>query len=229
LYWGLGEYALASEDFTRYLETDPSSVVDLYLRGNSRVHLGDTQGALSDFNQVIAYGQNSSQEYERSTLYDAYRDRGKLYAGMNNCQQAIEDFSQALQNDPTDPTLYQYRGWCYRATGDTDKAIDDFTRAIEMIESGNASSYTSLDISRTYTRRGVLFYEAASYAKAIADLDRAIETLPDYDTPYLYRGLSYWELGDRDRAAQDFRQVLAVSSDEDTRQRALDALNQVAP
>jgi tetratricopeptide (TPR) repeat protein len=60
--------------------------------------------------------------------------------------------------------------------------------------------------------------------RAIADYTSSIERNSQYSDAYYNRGLTWLTKGDRQRAAEDFRQALAINPQDE---RALRALNQL--
>src|SRR5262249_27872587 len=63
-------------------------------------------------------------------LAAAYVNRGDAYSKTNECDKAIEDFSQALVLGPKDANAHLGRGSAYYFQNEYDKAIADYTQAI---------------------------------------------------------------------------------------------------
>jgi len=62
----------------------------------------------------------------------AYFFRGKTYIWEENPQQAMRDFSKAIELDPRNPETYKFRGLVFNIIGNYEMAIQDYDRAIEM-------------------------------------------------------------------------------------------------
>ncbi|MDR2006124.1 MAG: tetratricopeptide repeat protein [Acidaminococcales bacterium] len=58
-----------------------------------------------------------------------YIDRGIVYHKQKMYDEAIADFSKAIELAPENTTTYYNRSASYRAKGMTDKSIEDFTKA----------------------------------------------------------------------------------------------------
>jgi Flp pilus assembly protein TadD len=61
-----------------------------------------------------------------------YNNRGIAYAEKGQYDQAISDFSKAIEINPRYGKAYNNRGIVYRLTGRYDQAISDFNKAIEI-------------------------------------------------------------------------------------------------
>jgi len=59
-------------------------------------------------------------------------NRGLICKDMENYDQAIADFTRAIELNPGYPGIYNNRGGVYAKKGQYDKSIADFTRAIEL-------------------------------------------------------------------------------------------------
>ena len=65
-------------------------------------------------------------------MYQAYIGRGVAYANLGNYLQAIEDFTQAINLNPTFVLSYYHRGNCYEKIGENKKAQADFKKVAEL-------------------------------------------------------------------------------------------------
>jgi tetratricopeptide (TPR) repeat protein len=71
------------------------------------------------------------------------------------------------------------------------------------------------------TGRGLTFIDPqGNHEAAVLQFNEAITECPDYAEAYFYRGQSYVVLGRYDKAIEDFKKVLALSSDPDTDSQA---------
>jgi len=65
----------------------------------------------------------------------AYFFRGRRYMAEDNYQQAIRDFSKAIELDPQNYEPYKFRGLMFNIIGNYEMAIKDYDRAIAMNQS----------------------------------------------------------------------------------------------
>ncbi len=98
-----------------------------------------------------------------------------------NYDEAINEYTKAIEISPNSATAYSWRGFCYYNKTQYDFAIDDFTSAINLKD-------TSLD--QDYNLRGLSYSAKGDYYSAISDFTKAIEINPN---PLIYnnRGLAY--------------------------------------
>jgi tetratricopeptide (TPR) repeat protein len=68
----------------------------------------------------------------RQTLAIAYHRRGTAYASKKQYDQAIADYTKALEIDPKYISAYNDRGLAYMSKGNYERAIADVTRAVEL-------------------------------------------------------------------------------------------------
>ena len=158
------DFEKAVEDLTRAIELDPDFILSYTERGFNRIRTGDYDGAISDYNWAIAHDDlnkvrvycNLGDAYRRKgdfdtavkkcnkaialvpVFYYSYKIRGCIYYDRKEYEQAIEDFTKAINSldDALEdkPVVYNLRGKCYRAIGEADLANTDFTKAQELRE-----------------------------------------------------------------------------------------------
>ncbi len=129
---------------------------------------------------------------------DAYHYRGSAYKDKGDYDQAIADYSRAIELDPKFTNLYVDRADAYMVKGDYDRVIADASRLIEL-----------KDLTRGYTRRGDAYRYKGDYDSAIADYSRAIELKWSAEGR---RGLAYYLKGDYTRAIADLNEAVRRKS-----------------
>jgi tetratricopeptide (TPR) repeat protein len=72
--------------------------------------------------------------------YEQYVSAGDQYMSSHQANEAIEQYSKALETDPEPASIYYKRGMAYRSLGMLDEALQDFNRTIE-IEPDDAYAY----------------------------------------------------------------------------------------
>jgi tetratricopeptide (TPR) repeat protein len=92
---------------------------------------------------------------------DAYINRAMV---TPNPKEAIADYTQALQNDPSRAVIYNNRGLLYYNQGEIDKAKGDYDEGIRR-----NPSYSNLYFNRMLLH----FYRTKDYRTALADLKTA--------------------------------------------------------
>ena len=117
------------------------------------------------------------------------------YYGLGNYQEAVDDFSKAIELDPKNGKAYYNRAIVYGALGRNKDAIEDGTRAIEL----NPKD------ANAYINRGIDYIGIGNYGKAVADLNKAIELNAQDAAAYYARGYAHQKLSTFERALPDFR------------------------
>jgi tetratricopeptide (TPR) repeat protein len=130
----------------------------------------------------------------------ARNSRGQYYYENKQYDQALEDFSRAVEIDPKYAKAWYNRANVFDETGVFDRAIDDFTRAIEI-----EPHYTM-----AYNNRGLTYRHKGDYEKAIADFTTALDLDPNYAKAYNNRGMVLAQVGEHPRAIDDFTRAVRI-------------------
>lgn len=72
----------------------------------------------------------------------AWLARGSVYLKMGNTENAIRDFSKAIEINPNHPKAYHLRGLAREMAGENDRALMDFGKAIEIDPEYGAAYYS---------------------------------------------------------------------------------------
>jgi tetratricopeptide (TPR) repeat protein len=130
-----------------------------------------------------------AQPEKKTSAVDLY-NRGVDKLNSGNYQDAIADFSQALQIDPNDSDTYYNRGYAHHSLGNYEKAIADYSEAIRL----------NPQFAQAFSNRGYTYFVLKNYQQAINDATKAIELNRDSDNAYVSRGNAHDELGNSNRA-----------------------------
>jgi lipoprotein NlpI len=164
-----------------------------------------------------------------------YYDRGNGYRDLKQWEEAIADYSKAIEIDPKYTHAYNNRAFAYAAINDADHAAADASKAIEL-DPKHAFAYQirgfaeesqgkwdaaiadfakliSLADSKehaafAYYNRGLVEYSGkGDLDRAIADFDEAIKRNPKQSDAFVYRGMMWRLKGDMKRAIADHTQA----------------------
>ena len=194
--------------------------------GNTKYHLGDYKGAITDYDSAIrlktdlatAYNNRGvakgelAQYFSAIADYDsairlkpddaeAYNSRGFAKANLGQHSAAIADFDSAIRLNPDHAKAYYNRGTAKVKLGQHSAAIADFDSAIRL----------KTDDAEAYNNRGIAKDNLAQYSAAIADYDTAIRLRPDDAKAYYNRGTAKAQLNRISEAKQDFRTALRLA------------------
>jgi tetratricopeptide (TPR) repeat protein len=97
----------------------------------------------------------------------AYNNRGVAYLSIGEFDNALQDFTWSIENDPNWGTFYENRGEIYLRRREWAKAEADFTAATHL---------SPLDArTRAFALRGQLRMLQGQYQAALADYDAALK------------------------------------------------------
>ncbi len=132
-----------------------------------------------------------------------YLERGNTHAQSGNLEQAIADYSRAIELAPDFVDAYNNRGFAYARAGNLEKAFADYGQAIEL----------NPGYALVYLNRGSAYAESGDLERAIADYDRAIELDPGYALAHFNRGLVHAKTGSLEQAIQDYDRAIELEPD----------------
>ncbi len=196
-FYQLRNFPQALNDFTQVINLEPSSSLafsSLFYRGNIRMSLGDSQGAVRDYNNAIEVDSTDAR---------AFVQRGQAENALGRSGNALKSYSQAIRLDPNLAAAYLNRCLTKSNLNDQPGAITDCTEATGI----NPTLITA------YQNRGLAYHRAGNYRNAIADLNVAIKLDGEDATSYYQRGLIRLDLQDREGAIGDFNTAIQFKSD----------------
>jgi hypothetical protein len=124
-------------------------------------------------------------------------NRGMQALGRADYTEAIEDFTQTINLNPSETNAYVNRGNAYYGLGEYNKALADYNQAINL----------GSNLAIVYYDRGCAYAKLDYHSKAIPDFNQAIRRYPNFISAYIKRGRSYAELGDYKSATRDARKA----------------------
>ena len=103
------------------------------------------------------------------TFSTPYYNRGLIHGDRDELEQALADFSRAIELDPDYADAYFERGRVYGRMDKDDAAISDYGQTIKL----------DPDYAAAYAKRGVIYKYRGEYDLALADFDRVVKLTPD--------------------------------------------------
>lgn len=119
---------------------------------------------------------------------------------LSNFDQAIVDYTKAIDINPNLAKAYDNRGVAYAKEGSFSRAITDFTMAI---------ANNSKD-AEAYNNRGSAYASQGHLSRAVFDYTKAIENNAFYVKAYDNRERAYYKLKEYDKAWADVHTVEAI-------------------
>lgn len=159
----------------------------------------EMQKALQEMNAAEQKEEKQREKEELLTAQDYFR-RGFRASSEGHTQEAVKEYSKAIELDPSFASAYHNRGILYNNLGEQQKALDDYNKAIEL-----DSSY-----AHAYNGRGNVYSDLGEQQKALEDYNKAIELDLNYKFAYRNRGLLYSKLGNHDAAVKDYTRAIQL-------------------
>ena len=160
---------------------------DYYRPGDIREYLAELSGDRTAVDMFYGICFNYAQA--------AYNDIAQ------NWDQAIVEFTEAIQQDKNNALAYGERGYAYAEKGNMTRALADFNQAIRLDPAS----------ARPYFDRAWLYGIKGDHDKVIADFTTAIRLDPGNAFSYFARGLTYHDYKkDYDKAIADYTEAIRL-------------------
>ncbi|MGE3991293.1 tetratricopeptide repeat protein [Pseudorhodoplanes sp.] len=137
--------------------------------------------------EIIQRGARESVTIRAS----AYNLRGNAHFSQGRGDEAIADYTKAIELAPKNPAHFSRRANAFFEKGDNERAIADYTSAIKF---GSRQGY--------FMRRGQAYAKQEKLDLAAADFTQAIKMSP-WSLPYALRAEIEFRRGDVDAAIRD--------------------------
>ena len=190
-----GDFAQAVELYGKVLELEPQNAIAYNQRGNAYRQMEQYALCINDYTQAIQYAASPA---ERATYY---ANRGAAYALQGDIQRALDDFGQAIAQNPDFARAYESRAALYAQLGNYAQAIADYTTFLNL----------KPDTPTGFVQRAQAYANAGDLQAAIRDYTQAIALQP-MASAYFNRGELYRKLGDPADALADYAQALQLDS-----------------
>jgi len=133
---------------------------------------------------------------------DDYYDRGVAYEQLEQLDQAVADYTEALRLEPTHAQALNNRAVVLAQLGRVGEALNDLSHAIEV----------NPQDALAWGNRGLARHESGSFAEAIADYTQALKLSTAEPRLYFQRGNVYVDAEQPEPAVADFSAALKLDS-----------------
>ena len=243
--WSLMEaenFKEAIEYFTKSIDETPMGATYVN-RGICKGELGDTTGAINDFEEAIeidpknkyfAYNATinigfynfeqgnysvAKEYYDKAIIinkknYIAYDYKGDVFSNEDNYEKSIEEYSKAIKAENKAYNIYIKRADIYFDNENKDAATKDYNKALELCNKYIKKYGSDAEI---YYYRGLAKYGVDNLKGAIQDFTRSISKDKEYANAYFDRGYAYLDLEKTEEACADFKKAkeLGIDTDEE--------------
>jgi tetratricopeptide (TPR) repeat protein len=133
-------------------------------------------------------------------LTTVYFNRANAHSDLNDFDQAIQDYDEAIRLDPFGSDLYLNRGLAYANKANYRQAVLDFDEAIHLYP----------NFALAYQNRCIAMTLLGRLEEALGDCNESLRLQPDNPRVFDSRALTYWLLGRHDEARQDLEDARAL-------------------
>ncbi|MBN1918771.1 MAG: tetratricopeptide repeat protein [Verrucomicrobia bacterium] len=196
LLHSLGKTSEAERDLKRALEIGPE---DLYIRARRAEYLvraREYEKAVEEHTAVIQLDPDNGA---------AYADRAYALASLGQREKALSDCAKGLELSPDNATMLVIVGCTFGQLGEDKEAVEYFSRAIEI----------DPECFRAHHWRGCALLQGSDSvlrrARAIRDLNKAIELNPASSDSCVVRGNYYATHGKPEKALEDLNRAIELS------------------
>ena len=215
------DHEKALDDYRQALVLDKSDFTLYRMIGITHEISGNKSAACKNFKTALDAGDKGSIDLYKENCNN-YTSKPEIRKSTNKSlamvawargvenerqgkdQDAINDFTRAIELDPKNKFAYNSRALTKAKGGDYQGAIDDYTKGIE-VDPGDPLMYRN---------RGVNKARLKDYAGAILDYNRVIEITPEDPFAYYLRGVATGSLGDIDAACLDLETAIKLGNED---------------
>ncbi|PZM80377.1 MAG: hypothetical protein DKT66_14030 [Candidatus Melainabacteria bacterium] len=125
---------------------------------------------------------------------------GSFQRAEKYLDKTLTQWSNEIEKNPDDPSLYLHRGELHAMRDERTNAIDDFTEALKL----------KPNFLQAYASRCFEYMILAQYDKALVDANRLIALAPDSAEGYAKRGMVYESSEMFGEAVADYQRAIAL-------------------
>jgi tetratricopeptide (TPR) repeat protein len=193
-YAASGDLKKAVESFEKASKAKEGDYKASFAEGVCLMDLKQYEKALKSFEKTLLIKPDS---------VNALLQKGKTLNCLKEYSKAYKALSRAIQINAEIPLLYYQRGVSLRSMGKYEEAKADFIKFSEM-QPKDPSAFLNI---------AYIDYINKDYKSAITNCDKVINLNPETVNAYYYRGGSYLNLGNYDKAASDFSKIAELEPD----------------
>ncbi len=228
-------YADAINDFTSAINLIPDMYEAYWNRGIAYNWITENKLSLKDLNKAI----------ELIPQYNPYlfRDRAVVLNELGLYDDALNDYSNAIDMYSDEPIFYAERGLVLQTLGNFAASIADLDSAILLRSAASADDYYNRVVSYAQlmqydqavsdftesirlqpdevdalNNRAWSYIQLGRFQEAVEDCTAAIEIDPDYPISYFNRAAALERLKDWDAAIADYRVVIEIALNDESSQ-----------
>jgi tetratricopeptide (TPR) repeat protein len=142
-------------------------------------------------------------------LAGVHYNLGLSWEGLGQLENALHNYTKAIELEPHDGEAYFRRGGIYFATEQFEKTVEDVTKTLELHQDENVTAAVG-----PYLARGLALHRLERYDEALADYNQALAGDPrEACEAYFYRALVFIDKGEALPARADLQAFLTLTPD----------------
>ena len=145
----------------------------------------------------------NTRKLTRADMSVAYYNRGLSYRRKDQLDQALADYTKAIEFNSSKADIFNNRGVVYELRREYDNALADYARSIQL----NPNS------PNPYSNRGDVYRKLGNFDKAISEYHRAIGIDPNRAVDHTDLAESYMLTGQYDLAIPSASRALGFEKD----------------
>ncbi len=221
-YYELGDFEKALKDFKKACKLRPNHAGSWIWKAAASARIEKWTDAILGLQQAILVRPSASEEYqklgqpvaERAIEFfnrqeqrghnkpELYRRRGMAHQFIGKDQNAIKDYTTALQLEQDDNDTLIRRGQVYARSGHNEMAIVDFSRVIKLDKKNHRARYC----------RAISKLADGQYDQAKSDLLKAIKIAPEHPRYHILLGELLQKVGDGQGVIEAFDRAILQDS-----------------
>lgn len=146
-----------------------------------------------------------SGQLTREQVAVALYNRGNASLALSNLVSAMEDYSQSIGANPTDPGPYKARCWAQSIIGGLEAALSDCSAALNLQPNQDDALES----------RGIVYLRLGQFDNARKDFDKALQVNAGLAGSLFGRGLTKIRLGDANGGNADLMAARVLRRDID--------------
>jgi len=200
VYMETGDYDKVIQDCSEVIQNIQQNQTSelfsaFFMRGVSHIFQQDPKKAINDFTMSI----NTIKEEDGTE--EVYIYRGSAYEMLGEKQCALEDYSRAIELNPSSTSGYSSRGFIHVENGHFELALGDFTKLIELDSNDELS----------YLKRANVYMLSKQNDLAEQDFKRAIELNPQNYESFKQFGSFYESIENFEHALKCYDNAQSLS------------------
>ncbi len=185
---------------TEAFSSENNLIISYYMRGLTNYKLDFFRNSIDDFNKVLLLLNNLSDtnDYKNEVKMDQlFQYRGECYYNLNDYENALEDYSKAIEYNNQNAEVYSDRGLMLLNNEEIELAKQDYEKALEISPN---------DLDYLYVH-AFLLQRMNDMENSLKEFNKILEIDKNYVDAYLSRADIYIYLNDIDKACSDFEEA----------------------